>query len=277
MLKTIRRKLIPFEIRAEYFRIQRKIINALNGKDLTNIRTTNFRKYPHLLFVHSTKLIKNYPEPWHALQYSKIGNLEIAVKKLDGVVLPPGKKFSFWKLVGKPSKSLGFQPGMCIHDRELTTSIGGGLCQLSNALYWTALNLGLTIIERHRHSYDFFPDTERVVPFGTGATVFYNYKDLVFQNNDTINYFFKLFLDNNYLHVHAYSDYKPEFVYKIIEENHSFIRAGYLKSQIKAGGNDKGKIFRQNEIFRIKYKNKEVVEKKLIIKNKAEVLYGMME
>ena len=57
----------------------------------------------------------------------------------------------------------------------LVPSIGGGLCQLSNALYDAALRAGLQVVERHRHT--------QVVPGSLAesdrdATVFWNYRDL---------------------------------------------------------------------------------------------------
>jgi hypothetical protein len=59
-------------------------------------------------------------------------------------------------------------------------TVGGGLCQLSNALYKCALESGLEIIERHAHS--------QVVPgsaaeYGMDATVFWNYVDLRFKSS----------------------------------------------------------------------------------------------
>jgi vancomycin resistance protein VanW len=33
------------------------------------------------------------------------------------------------------------------------------------------------------HGFDFFPDDNRKIPFGTSATVFYNYIDLRIKNN----------------------------------------------------------------------------------------------
>ena len=45
---------------------------------------------------------------------------------------------------------------------------GGGLCQLSNLIYWMTLHTPLTITERYRHSYDVFPDSNRTQPFGSG-------------------------------------------------------------------------------------------------------------
>ena len=49
---------------------------------------------------------------------------------------------------------------------EVKTSIGGGICQLANLLYWMALHTPLEVIERHHHSFDPFPDSGRTLPFG---------------------------------------------------------------------------------------------------------------
>ena len=57
-----------------------------------------------------------------------------------------------------------------------------GLCQVSNSFYWVAVRSGMRIVERHRHGLDLFPDHERTVPFGCGATVVYNYADFRFEN-----------------------------------------------------------------------------------------------
>lgn len=60
--------------------------------------------------------------------------------------------------------------------------VGGGLCQLSNLIYWMTLHTDLTVTERYRHSYDVFPDENRTQPFGSGATCVYNYRDLMVEN-----------------------------------------------------------------------------------------------
>ncbi|MCK9911052.1 VanW family protein, partial [Microbacteriaceae bacterium K1510] len=62
------------------------------------------------------------------------------------------------------------------------SGVGGGLCQLSNLIYWMTLHTPLTVTERYRHSYDVFPDAERTLPFGSGATCYYNYLDLQISN-----------------------------------------------------------------------------------------------
>ena len=54
-------------------------------------------------------------------------------------------------------------------------AIGGGLCQLSNALYGLALQSGCEIVERHAHSVR-MPGTP-----AQDATVAWNYVDLRFR------------------------------------------------------------------------------------------------
>jgi len=40
----------------------------------------------------------------------------------------------------------------------------------------------LAVTERWRHNYDVFPDSDRTQPFGSGATVAFNYIDLQITN-----------------------------------------------------------------------------------------------
>jgi vancomycin resistance protein VanW len=60
---------------------------------------------------------------------------------------------------------------------EARLGIGGGLCQIANLLKWLAIHSPLTVTERHHHSFEPFLDDRRVLPFGSGATIFYNYGD----------------------------------------------------------------------------------------------------
>lgn len=109
------------------------------------------------------------------LQRGKVENLRVAARALDGVVIPAGAVFSFWRQLGPPAAARGFVHGRMLRQGCLEPVVGGGLCQLSNALYEVALQAGCTIVERHAHS--------RVVPgsaagAGRDATVAWNYVDL---------------------------------------------------------------------------------------------------
>jgi hypothetical protein len=113
----------------------------------------------------------------YALTAGKIHNLRLAVLAIDGIEAKACEIFSFWKQVGRTTRRRGFVDGRELREGCLIRSIGGGLCQLSNALYEAALEAGLDIVERHPHS--------RIVPGsrvaqGRDATVFWNYVDLRF-------------------------------------------------------------------------------------------------
>lgn len=111
----------------------------------------------------------------------KIQNLRVAIKCLSGTEVAAGETFSFWKQIGRASTRRGFARGREVREGCLIPSVGGGLCQLSNALYDAALQAGFEIVESHAHS--------RVIPgslaeVGRDATVFWNYIDLRFRSSE---------------------------------------------------------------------------------------------
>lgn len=112
------------------------------------------------------------------LTAGKIENLRLAAHALHGLEVPAGQTFSFWRQLGRTTRARGFSTGRELREGCLVPSIGGGLCQLSGALYQAALDANLEIIERHAHS--------RVIPGSAAeqdldATVFWNYVDLRFR------------------------------------------------------------------------------------------------
>jgi hypothetical protein len=110
-------------------------------------------------------------------QRGKVQNLRVASARLNRTVIPAGEVFSFWAQVGRASRFKGYTRGRMLQEGCLIPAIGGGLCQLSNALYQVALSAGCEIVERHAHS--------RIVPGSAtasqrDATVAWNYIDLRF-------------------------------------------------------------------------------------------------
>ena len=113
------------------------------------------------------------------LEAGKVHNLRIAIRALNSVEVPANSVFSFWAQVGYPGALKGYARGRELREGCLIPSVGGGLCQLSNALYDAALQAGFTIVERHKHS--------QIVPgslaeIDRDATVFWNYVDLRFKS-----------------------------------------------------------------------------------------------
>ncbi|MCP4646272.1 MAG: VanW family protein, partial [bacterium] len=120
--------------------------------------TRSEHRLSNLVTTHSSLLLRKLAGTDPVLQRNKVKSLGVAAAKINGVILQPGEVFSFWRLVGKPSKKRGFLLGLQLSFGELTSMIGGGLCQVTNLLHWMVLHTPLTVIERHRHSTDPFPD-----------------------------------------------------------------------------------------------------------------------
>jgi len=206
---------------------------CINSGSYAKSRSSEY--YPVVVFEHKTPLIRKLKDVEMWLQYNKVTNLQIAVKYLDGIIIQPGETFSYWKLLGKPTCKKGYVEGMILHYGKFKSGIGGGLCQLSNLIYWMTLHTPLTVIERHRHSYDVFPDADRTQPFGSGATCFYNYLDLQIKNNTGQPYQLHLYLTDSHLHGEWRTVNEVETRYEVYEQKHWItqeIWGGYLRHNI---------------------------------------------
>ena len=217
---------------------------------------------PFKVFSHRSLLLRKLTGTSMNMQLNKVKNLRIAVSFVNGVVVNPGETFSFWKLVGKPSKRRGFQPGLQLSFGKLVSMTGGGLCQLSNLLHWMVLHTELQITERHRHSSDPFPDYRRRVPFGTGATVFYNYLDFSFTNGSTHSYQINAWLEEDFLCGEVRCSVDNDFSCIIEERNHRFVKRNTT-------------VYRENEIWKLRQNiaTASVEWEKCLFKNSAGVLY----
>ncbi len=144
--------------------------------------------FPFVVMTHRTPVMRRLAGVEERLQRNKAVNLRLATARLDGVVLRPGQRLSFWRRVGRPSARRGYLDGVVLAQGRLTEGIGGGLCQLTNLLYWLTLHTPLDVVERWRHSYDVFPDAARTQPFGSGATCAYPALDLQIENRTLDGY-----------------------------------------------------------------------------------------
>ncbi|MEQ6377427.1 VanW family protein [Bacillaceae bacterium S4-13-56] len=188
---------IFYHTRIALKRLFRSIVDL---KDAKRFATTSVDdSLPHSLKKHQSLLRRKLGDSDPQLQENKITNLKIASQTIDGVLIFPGQIFSFWQLVGRTTRDKGYIEGMQLSRGEVKTGIGGGICQLANLLFWMALHTPLEIIERHHYSFDPFPDSGRVLPFGSGASVFYNYIDLRFYNPTEQTFQIKVWLTDKHL------------------------------------------------------------------------------
>lgn len=242
-------------------RLKRQAKWILDSKKYVRKRTEE--KLPFRIKKHQSVLLKKLGESDVQLQVNKVTNLKIASKRIDGVLIKPGETFSFCKLVGLPTKRKGYLPGMELSFGEARAGIGGGICQISNLIHWLVIHSPLKVTERYHHSFDPFPDDGRVLPFGSGATVFYNYRDYQFTNNTKHTFQINLWFTDKCLEGELRINEELEYAYHVIEKDHQFLKID-------------GQYFRKNEIWRdkiLKFKGGEVIETELITKNFARVTY----
>ena len=216
--KPIRRSRLRRALGKEYYILRRKLRWYLSNVRFAKIDSS--AETGCVWMKHRSLLLRKLKDVDMYLQHNKTENLRIAISHIDGVVIKPGEVFSVWRMVGRPTKHKGYKEGMMIHNGRVSTGIGGGLCQLGNLLYWMALHTPLTIEERWRHSFDVFPDVNRVVPFACGATLAYNYIDLQLKNDTDITFKINLWLDDEYLNGTISGDKEPEEKYEILESDH---------------------------------------------------------
>jgi VanW like protein/glycosyl transferase family 1 len=165
-----------FRFKVWLFRIARTFKNVRGGP--AKLASGVTETFLYVAARSTTRLRSDLRRQEHAMQNGKIENLRVAARRLDRTLIPAGEVFSFWRQLGPPSRRRGFVSGRMLQQGCIVPATGGGLCQLSNALFDVALNAGCEIVERHAHS--------RVVQGsateqGRDATVAWNYVDLRFQ------------------------------------------------------------------------------------------------
>lgn len=176
--------------------------------------------FDHLIAEHRTPLMRRLAGLDEELQRGKVVNLRLAAARLDGVVLEPGQRLSFWYLVRRPTRRRGFVAGLVLDHGRLTAGTGGGLCQATNLLHWLTLHTPLQITERWRHSYDVFPDQNRTQPFGSGATCAWPSLDLQVVNPTRTRFRLTLEVTETELVGRWWADRPVALTYEVYEAAH---------------------------------------------------------
>lgn len=117
---------------------------------------------------------------------SRIFNITLAARRINGTLVAPNEEFSFDKTLGDVSAFTGYQQAYIIQNGKTVLGDGGGVCQVSTTFFRALLNAGLPITERHAHAYRVGYYEQDGLP-GLDATVYVPTVDLKFKN-DTGNY-----------------------------------------------------------------------------------------
>ncbi|MER7243930.1 VanW family protein [Kribbella sp. NPDC000426] len=186
---------------------------------------------------HKSLLLRQLGETEMWMQHNKVTNLKLACAQVDGLLIRPGETFSFNKLVGNATRRKGYVKGMRLSNGQARPGIGGGICQLANLLHWMVLHSPLTVTQRSTHSFDPFPDNGRVLPWGVGCSIVYNYVDLQFRNDTDQTFQLHVGVGDRYLEGEILADVPAESSYRVFAKEERFLRVG-------------PDYFRRNEIWR---------------------------
>jgi len=211
---------------------------------------------------HKSLLLRQLGETEMWMQHNKVTNLRLACGQVDGLIIRPGETFSFNQVVGNATRRKGYLKGMRLSNGQARPGIGGGICQLANLLHWMVLHSPLTVTQRSTHSFDPFPDNGRVLPWGVGCSIVYNYVDLQFRNDTDQTFQLRVGVGERYLEGEILSDVPAATSYRVFAQGERFLRAGT-------------DYFRRNEIWRtvIDRRTGRTTAEELVRENVALVKY----
>jgi vancomycin resistance protein VanW len=178
------------------------------------------------------------------------------------LLIRPGETFSFNKVVGSCTRRKGYVEGMRLSNGDAISGVGGGICQLANLIHWMALHSPLTVVERSEHSFDPFPDKGRVLPWGVGCSIVYNYVDLVLRNDTDTTFQLRTWVAERHLKGELRADRAVPTSYSVEARDEEFLRVD-------------GRVYRRNEIWRTTRDKRTgaVLAEELVKRNHALVKY----
>ena len=124
-----------------------------------------------------TGIVSSYTTEYGGVP-NRIHNVQLVARLVDDKLIAPGTEFSFNRTTGERTAAKGFLVAPVIVNGELTTGLGGGVCQVSTTVFNAAFEAGLRITARTNHALYISH-----YPQGRDATVNYPDVDLRFVND----------------------------------------------------------------------------------------------
>ncbi len=183
-------------------------------------------------------------------------NIHITAGRINSIIIKSGSVFSFNETVGEGSTANGYVNGRVLYTDGSRMEPGGGICQVSSALFNALLQAGCVIIERHRHHQ---PVT--YVPLGLDATIKYGKKDLKIKNPNNFDLFVYADMNDKNLTISIKSASKNNITWEIITEED--------ETSVPVDNNISGRIRQGITIFvyRKKFSGEKLIETHLLYKD----------
>ena len=182
-------------------------------------------------------LLSSFSTRYDASNYPRTTNLNLAMNKLNGVIVASGETFSYNKTLGKRTAEAGYKEAGGYAGGRVVQTLAGGICQISSTLYDAVVYANLDIVERHNHMF-----LAGYVGAGKDATVVYGSLDFKFKNTRKYPIMIKTSIGNGVAKISIYGikeevEYDVDIVtnvlsytpYKVIYENNSSLAPGQEK------------------------------------------------
>jgi len=187
-------------------------------------KKTSDKFLPNVVFETASPMLNENSGFDMKYQINKVHNLKLAAKTINKVVIEPNETFSFWKLVRWADRYEKYKDGLNLVNGKIVGSYGGGLCQLSNMLFWLFLHTPLTVVERYGHAVESFPSTTEDLPCGTDATISEGWLDLKIRNDTDNSFQIEINFDDNFMYGRIWSQCPVNIDYTVFNSAVSYIK-----------------------------------------------------
>lgn len=187
---------------------------------------------PNTVFETSSLMLNENSGFDMQYQINKVHNLKLAAKTINKVIIAPNDTFSFWQLVRWADRYEKYKDGLNLVDGKIIGSYGGGLCQLSNMLFWMFLHTPLTVIERHGHAVESFPSTTEDLPCGTDATINEGWLDLKVRNETENSFQIEVSFDDSFMYGRILSETPVNMDYRVYNSTVFYIKRNEKNYQV---------------------------------------------
>ncbi|MBQ6553998.1 MAG: VanW family protein, partial [Firmicutes bacterium] len=170
-------------------------------------------------FAYIENELSSFSSQYKGGDENRIQNLRNACSKINGTIVYPNEIFSTNDAFNPCTEANGWANAGTIVGGKVEDSIGGGMCQVSSALYDAVLYAELEVVERHNHSLKV-----GYAQYAFDATLAGDYLDLKFRNNTGYPIYIESYLTSSsvVVKIYGYNRFSPtrrvELENKFIED-----------------------------------------------------------
>ena len=139
-----------------------------------------------------TGVMSSYSSTFGTSDTGRVENLRISTGYINGTLLMPGEEFSYNNTIGPTTPERGYKEANTYVGSKIVPGYGGGVCQVSSALYRAVIQANIRSTERRNHSM-----TVSYAKPGLDATVAAGYIDYKFVNTYDFPIYIQGYLSGN--------------------------------------------------------------------------------